>query len=49
MIVDPRGGGGASAGERPGFALAPIGRDRVDQVRAVNPSLANRRFRVTPA
>jgi len=49
MIVDPMGTVLASAGEQPGFALARIGADRVNQVRRVNPSLANRRFRVTPA
>jgi deaminated glutathione amidase len=49
MIVDPMGTVVASAGERPGFALTSIGLDRVEQVRMANPSLANRRFRVTPA
>ncbi|HEX4253273.1 MAG TPA: carbon-nitrogen hydrolase family protein [Pseudonocardia sp.] len=49
VVVDPMGTVLASAGERPGFALATVGLDRVDQVRTVNPSLANRRFRVIPA
>ena len=49
VVVDPMGTVLASAGEQPGFALATVGLARVDQVRAVNPSLANRRFRVTPA
>jgi predicted amidohydrolase len=49
MIIDPMGTVVASAGEQPGFALTSIGLDRVEQVRTVNPSLANRRFRVTPA
>ncbi|MBO0848298.1 MAG: carbon-nitrogen hydrolase family protein [Pseudonocardia sp.] len=48
MIVDPMGTVLASAGERPGIALARLEAARVDQVRAVNPSLANRRFRVVP-
>jgi len=49
VVVDPMGTVLASAGEQPGFALTTIGSARVDQVRAVNPSLANRRFRVTAA
>jgi len=49
VVVDPMGTVLASAGEQPGFALTTIGLARVDQVRAVNPSLANRRFRVTAA
>jgi len=49
MIVDPMGTVLASAGEQPGFALATIGVARVNQVRTVNPALANRRYRVTPA
>jgi predicted amidohydrolase len=48
MIVDPMGTVLASAGERPGIALAGLEAARVDQVRTVNPSLANRRFRVVP-
>jgi deaminated glutathione amidase len=49
VIVDPMGTVVAGAGEQSGFALAAIGADRVNQVRGVNPSLANRRFRVVPA
>lgn len=48
MIVDPMGTVLASAGERPGIALAGLEAARVEQVRTVNPSLANRRFRVVP-
>jgi deaminated glutathione amidase len=48
MIVDPMGTVLASAGERPGIALARLEAARVDQVRTANPSLANRRFRVVP-
>lgn len=45
-IVDPMGTTLACAGEQPGLALATIDRDRIAQVRAVNPSLANRRFSI---
>lgn len=46
MIIDPMGTILACVGEQPGLAVAPIDRDRIDQVRAVNPSLANRRFSI---
>jgi predicted amidohydrolase len=49
MVVDPMGVILAGAGERPGLALAALDPARVEQVRAVNPCLANRRFRVVPA
>ncbi|MEU6719317.1 carbon-nitrogen hydrolase family protein [Nonomuraea sp. NPDC046802] len=47
MIIDPMGVIAASAGEAPGIASATVTADRVDQVRAKNPSLANRRFTVS--
>ncbi|MFJ2721927.1 nitrilase-related carbon-nitrogen hydrolase [Streptomyces sp. NPDC087437] len=46
LIVDPMGHVAASAGEAPGVASAVIDAERVEAVRAKNPSLANRRFRV---
>jgi deaminated glutathione amidase len=46
-IIDPMGQIVASAGEAPGFVTAWIDRARLDEVRAKNPSLANRRFGVT--
>jgi predicted amidohydrolase len=49
LIADPMGTVLASAGEAPGHALATLSADRIDTVRATNPSLANRRFRVLPA
>jgi predicted amidohydrolase len=49
MVVDPMGVVLACAGERPGMALAALDPARLDQVRAVNPCLVNRRFRVVPA
>jgi len=48
MIVDPMGVVAACAGEAPGVAIAPVDPARVADVRRVNPSLANRRFTVTP-
>ena len=49
LIADPMGTVLASAGEAPGHALATLAVDRIDAVRATNPSLTNRRFRVLPA
>ncbi|MFB6960410.1 carbon-nitrogen hydrolase family protein [Streptomyces sp. NPDC056309] len=46
LIVDPMGHVAASAGEAPGVASAVVDAARVEAVRAKNPSLANRRFRV---
>ncbi|WP_055551734.1 carbon-nitrogen hydrolase family protein [Streptomyces sp. NBRC 110028] len=46
LIVDPMGHVAASGGEAPGVASADIDQARVAAVRARNPSLANRRFRV---
>ncbi|MEU6799311.1 carbon-nitrogen hydrolase family protein [Nonomuraea wenchangensis] len=48
-VVDPMGTVVASAGEAPGVASAVIGAERLRAVRAKNPSLANRRFKVLPA
>ncbi|MGW3953218.1 carbon-nitrogen hydrolase family protein [Streptomyces sp. NPDC004752] len=49
LIVDPMGHVAASAGEAPGVASAVLDAARVDAVRTKNPSLANRKFRVTVA
>lgn len=46
MVVDPMGTVVAGAGEEPGQAVAAISAERVAQVRAKNPALVNRRFRV---
>jgi deaminated glutathione amidase len=46
-IVDPMGHTLASAGETPGVASAVLEASRVAEVRAKNPSLANRRFSVS--
>jgi deaminated glutathione amidase len=48
-VVDPMGVTVCSAGEQPGIAVAPVDTARIAAVRAVNPSLANRRFTVGPA
>jgi deaminated glutathione amidase len=44
MIVDPMGVEIATLGEVPDVAVATISRSRVEQVRALNPALALRRF-----
>jgi deaminated glutathione amidase len=49
LIADPMGTVVAAAGEAPGIALGRLSVDRIDAVRAKNPSLVNRRFRVVPA
>lgn len=46
IIVDPMGLTLGELGERSGIAAAEVHPDRVTQVRAFNPSLANRRFSV---
>jgi predicted amidohydrolase len=46
VIVDPMGTVLASGGEEPSVSTALVEPDRVDRVRAKNPSLANRRFSV---
>ena len=48
MIVDPMGVELATIGEQENVVLAWISRQRVDEVRAVNPALALRRFGVVP-
>lgn len=49
LIIDPAGMVLAGAGQTPGVAVAEVTRGRIDEVRATNPSLANRRFSVIPA
>jgi predicted amidohydrolase len=46
MIVDPMGVTLAALGEQDGLITADLDRDRLDDVRAKNPSLAARRYRV---
>ncbi|MDP4506753.1 carbon-nitrogen hydrolase family protein [Nonomuraea turcica] len=46
MIIDPMGTVVASAGESEGLASSSLLAERVDQVRAKNPSLSNRRFTI---
>ncbi|WP_022898980.1 carbon-nitrogen hydrolase family protein [Humibacter albus] len=48
LLVDPMGVVLADAGEQPGVGLAWLDRSRLDQVRAVNPALALRRYAVVP-
>lgn len=48
LIADPMGTVVAGAGEAPGMAIARLSADRIEAVRAKNPSLANRRFTVIP-
>lgn len=48
MIVDPSGVEIATIGDEPGIAVGEIRRDRIVDVRRVNPALALRRFRVEP-
>ena len=48
LIVDPMGVALAGVGETTDVAVAVISRQRVDEVRAVNPALQLRRFRVEP-
>lgn len=45
-LVDPMGQVVAGLGEQDGSLVASLERGRLDEVRAVNPSLANRRWRV---
>lgn len=47
-IVDPMGIPIAALGEAPGIGIAVLERDRLDQVRTVNPALSLRRYRVAP-
>jgi predicted amidohydrolase len=48
MVVDPMGVVLAGAGEAPGVAIAQLDPERLAAVRERNPSLANRRFTVSP-
>jgi predicted amidohydrolase len=48
VVVDPMGVVLADAGERPGAALAWISRERLQQVRQLNPALSLRRYAVVP-
>ncbi len=48
MIVDPMGVVLADAGECHGLAVAPIARERIDEVRELNPALRLRRYAVVP-
>ena len=44
MVVDPLGDVLAEAGDDAGVVTATIGRDRLEEARSLNPSLANRRL-----
>lgn len=48
-VIDPMGISVAALGESSGVAVAVVERDRLDHVSQVNPALALRRYRVTPA
>lgn len=48
VVIDPAGVAVAAAGAAPGLLLATIDTEATDAVRAVNPSLALRRFDVHP-
>ncbi len=48
VVLDPMGVALAAAGETPGVAVAQLDRTRLEQVRAVNPALRLRRYRVVP-
>lgn len=48
LIVDPMGIELGCAGLEPGIALVSVDPRRIQSVRRINPSLANRRFRVSP-
>jgi predicted amidohydrolase len=48
MVVDPMGVELVTIGETSGVAVAWLAPDRISEVRAVNPSLAARRFAVIP-
>lgn len=48
LVVDPMGLVLGELGERPGIAFAEIVPERIAEVRATNPCLANRRFAVVP-
>lgn len=48
MIVDPMGVAIATIGENSDVAVAHVSKQRIDEVRSVNPALALRRFEVRP-
>lgn len=48
MLVDPMGVAVSALGEAPGITIGDVSVDRIEAVRAKNPSLANRRFSVVP-
>lgn len=48
MVIDPMGVVVAGLGDRSGVAVATVDRGRIKQVRAANPVLAARRYRVNP-
>lgn len=48
LIVDPMGVTIAAGGEQPSVVAADLRKERIEHVRATNPSLANRRFTVRP-
>lgn len=47
-VVDPAGVALAALGEAPGIGVGVLERERLEQVRSVNPALARRRYRVLP-
>lgn len=49
VILDPMGNTLAGLGEARGVAVAELTRDRLDEVRRINPALTLRRYRVTPS
>lgn len=49
MLVDPLGVPVAGLGEAEGAMTGTVSRDRIAQVRATNPALTHRRWRVTPS
>lgn len=48
MVIDPFGVEIAGIGDEPGIAVGEVRRDRLTDVRRVNPALALRRFAVSP-
>jgi len=48
MVVDPAGVVIAAIGDEPGFAVGEVRRERLAEVRRVNPALELRRFSVVP-
>lgn len=48
VVLDPMGNTLAGVGEATGIAVATLDPERLAAVRAVNPALTLRRYRVTP-